>query len=167
MKKIYLYQLNKDFKFFLSAFLIVITIGVIFGLLFLYDTTSFNKETTSERLIESQQLVEEDFGIDESKAKSNGELLMTTHNHIIGFGFIFFLIGGIFYFNSVISGFWKMLLIIEPLLSTIISFGSMWIVRYFGSEWIYLTIISAVLMYVSLFVMVAILLFELNLKSSA
>lgn len=167
MKKVSLYQLNKDFKMFLSAFLIVITTGVIFGLIFLYETTEFNKKYTSERLIEDQSLIEEDFGIDESKSKSTGELLMTTHNHIIGFGFIFFLLGGIFYFNSIVNGHWKMFLIIEPLVSTIISFGSMWLVRFYGSNWIYLTIFSAFLMYSSLFIMVVILLIELNLKSSS
>lgn len=167
MKKVYLFQLNKDFKMFLSAFLLVIMTGVIFGLLFLYETTEFNKNYTSERLIVEQDLIEEDFGINESKSKSTGELLMTTHNHIIGFGFIFFLVGGIFYFNSIVTGAWKMFLIIEPLLSTIISFGSMWVVRFYGSDWIYLTIFSAILMYSSLFIMIIILLIELNLKSSS
>ncbi len=166
MKKIYLYQLNKDLKLFLTIFLLVISVGVLFGLVFLFHTTSFDKDTTSERLIESERLVEEDFGINESKAKSSGELLMTTHNHILGFAFIFFFTGGIFYFNSLVNVFWKTILITEPLISTVISFGSLWLVRFYGSGYIYLTIISAMLMYSAFFVMVFISIYDLNRKVS-
>ena len=164
MKKVYLYQLNKDLKIFLSIFLIVLTIGVSLGLVFLFNTTSFSTNKVSERLIENENNIEEDFGIDESTSKSTGELLMTTHNHILGFSFIFFFLGTIFYLNSIITGGWKMFLIIEPLISTLVSFGSMWMIRFFGEGFISLTIISSVLIYSSFYVMVFISLFELNLK---
>ena len=166
MKKIYLYQLNRELKLFLTIFLIVLSIGVMFGLVFLFHTTSFDKDATSERLIESEQLIEEDFGINESKAKSTSELLMTTHNHILGFTFIFFFTGGIFYFNSLVNVFWKTLLITEPLISTVLSFGSLWLVRFFGSDWIYLTILSSVLLYSAFFIMVVISIYDLNRKVS-
>ena len=167
MKKIYLYQLNRDFRIFLSLFLIVLSIGVLFGLVFLYHTTSYDKDITSEKLIETKEFVEEDFGINESKAKSTGELLMTTHNHILGFSFIFFLTGAIFYFNSLVSSFWKTILITEPLISTVVSFGSLWLVRFWGSGWIYLTILSAILMYSAFFIMVVISIIDLNRKVSS
>ena len=167
MKEIYLFQLNSTLRLFLSAFLSVLTIGVIVGLLFLYETTSFSKTISSDRLLETKENIEEDFGINESKAKSTGELLMTTHNHIIGFSFIFFFTGGIFYFNSIITGFWKIFLIIEPLISVVLSFGSMWAVRYWGEGFIYITIISAVIMYLSFFIMISFSLVELNLKRHA
>ena len=167
MKKIYLYQLNKDFKIFLTIFLLVLSIGVIFGLVFLFHTTAFDKNITSERLIDNKEFVEEDFGINESKAKNTGELLMTTHNHILGFAFIFFFTGGIFYFNSILSNFWKTILITEPLISTVVSFSSLWLVRFLGSDWIYLTILSAVLMYSAFFVMIVISVIDLNRKVSS
>jgi len=164
MKEIYLYQLNKELKLFLGIFLIVLSIGISIGLVYLYNTTSFSKSVTTERLIESNKKIEEDFGINESPSRSTGELLMTIHNHIIGFSFIFFFVGGIFYFNSIVGGFWKMFLIIEPLLSTAISFGSMLGVRFIGEIFIYLTIISATLLYLSYFIMVSISIIELTLK---
>jgi hypothetical protein len=151
-------------RVFLSSFLFVLTIGVFVGLLFLYETTSFSKTISRDRLLEKKEIIEEDFGINESKAKSTGELLMTTHNHIIGFSFIFFFTNGIFYFNSIVKGFWKIFLIIEPFISTVLSFGSMWAVRYWGEGFIYITITSAVVMYLSFFIMITISLFELNLK---
>lgn len=167
MKKIFLYQLNKDLKVFLTVFLIVLSIGILFGLAFLFNTTSFDKTIAAERLIEQENKLEEDFGIDESPVKSTGELLMTTHNHILGFSFIFFFIGGIFYFNSIIVGYWKSFLIIEPFISILVSFGSMWLVKYFGGVFIYLTILSSILLYSSFFVMLIISLYELNLKKHA
>ena len=164
MKEIYLFQLNKELKVFLSIFLLVLSSGVIFGLIYLYKTTSFNKSITTERLIENDDLIEEDFGINESTSRSTGELLMTIHNHIIGFSFIFFLVGGIFYFNSIISGFWKMFLILEPLISTLISFSSMLGIRFINEAFVYITIISAILLYLSYFIMISISLIELTLK---
>lgn len=167
MKEIYLYQLNKGIKLFLSFFLVSLTVGVIFGLIYLFQTTSFNKDVTSNRLVDSSEFIEEDFGINETVARSTSELLMTTHNHIIGFSFIFFFLGGIFYFNSIVKGFWKLLFIGEPFISNVVSFGSMWGVRYLDENLIYLTIISAVLLYSAFFIMVFISLFELNLKKPA
>lgn len=167
MKKIYLYQLNKDLKFFLFISTFTVTVGLVFGLIFLFHTTQFDKNVTVDRLIEKNDEIEEDFGINESNAKTTGELLMTTHNHILGFSFIFFIIGGIFYFNSIISGVWKIILITEPLVSTIVSFSSLWLVRFLGNELIYITVISATLMYTAFFVMVAVIFYELTLKTSS
>lgn len=164
MKEIYLYQLNKPLRYFLSAFLVSLAIGVSLGLVFLFHTTSFNKDVTAEKLIESENLIEEDFGINESEVKTTGELLMTTHNHIIGFSFIFFFVGGIFYFNSIISGFWKMFFLIEPLISTIFSFCSLWGVRLLNENIIYVTIISSIIMYFSFYFMTSISIYELLLK---
>ena len=139
MKEICLYQLNNQLKLFLIVFLIVLTIGISFGIVFLFHTTSFSTSETAERLSESSEMIEEDFGINEVPVRSTGELLTTTHNHILGFSFIFFFVGGIFYFNSIIGGFWKIFLMTEPLISTVISFGSMWLVRYYSNNFIYIT----------------------------
>lgn len=167
MKKINLYQLNNEIKLFITFFLISLAVGVFVGLIYLFQTTSYDKEIAAKRLGESQPMLEEDFGINEASSKSVGELLMTTHNHIIGFSFIFFFVGAIFYFNSVVTGFWKMFLICEPFISALLSFSSMWAVRFWGKGFIYITIISAVIMYLSFFIMISISLFELNLKRNA
>ncbi|MEE9430324.1 MAG: hypothetical protein V3V16_04740, partial [Melioribacteraceae bacterium] len=134
-------------------------------LVFLFHTTSFSPSFATERIADNTNNFEEDFGIDESSTKSVGELLMTTHNHILGFSFIFFFVGAIFYFNSIITDFWKMFLIIEPLISTVISFGSLLAIRFLDFNFIILTILSAVLMYSSFFVMVGVSIFELTLKN--
>lgn len=167
MKEIYLHQLNKNLRYFLATFLFVLTIGVTLGLIYLYHTTSFSKSDTVERMVESQNKIEDDFGIDESESKSTGELLMTTHNHIMSFSFIFFFVGGIFYFNSIIGGFWKMFFLIEPLVSTVLSFGSLWGVRLLSESFIWITIISSTILYFSFYIMVGTSIFELVLKRRA
>ena len=164
MKNVFLYQLTKQLKIFLTVFLLVLTIGIMFGLFFLFHTTSFSSSKTTERLSVNSENIEEDFGINEAPVRSTGELLTTTHNHILGFSFIFFFVGGIFYFNSIIKGFWKIFLMTEPMISTVVSFGSMWLVRYYSDNYIYLTILSAVVMYISFFIMTLISIYELTLK---
>ena len=164
--KITLYSLDKTLKRFLSAFLIVLTLGVTIGIIYLNYTTSMTPAGTVERYNGSQQGELDEFEIAESYPKQINELLLTTHNHIISFAFIFGLLGTIFYFNSVTIGFWKDFLLIEPLISTLITFSSIWGIRYIHEGFVYVTIISAMLMYVSFYAMSVISLYELNYMSN-
>ncbi|MCF6270217.1 MAG: hypothetical protein L3J41_10925 [Melioribacteraceae bacterium] len=160
-----LYKIDKQLKRFLSTFLIVLTIGVTVGLFYLYSTTSMTTEGTVERY-NGSTIEADEFEIAESYPKPITEMLLTTHSHIISFAFIFGLIGIIFYFNSVVVGFWKNFLLIEPLVSTVITFFSIWGIRYFHEWFVYVTIISSSLMYISFYVVSAISLYELNFKSN-
>lgn len=158
--KIKLFKLDNTMKIFLSTFIAVLIIGVSVGLVYLNFTTKMNASGTIERYNGSQNS-SNDFEIAESYPKSISEMLTTTHSHVIIFALIFFAIGSIFYFNSIIKGFWKEFLIVEPLISTVITFSSIWGIRYIHESFIYLTIISAILMYVSFYFMSAISLYEL------
>ena len=60
--------MNKDLKLFLSIFVIVLTIGVSLGLVFLFHTTSFSPTTVTEGLIENDEVV-----IDGNYELANGE----------------------------------------------------------------------------------------------
>ncbi len=164
--KITLRTFDKTLKRFLSAFLFVLTLGVTIGLVYLNYTTSMTSTGTIEKYNGSQQGELDEFEIAESYPKQINELLLTTHNHIISFAFIFGFMGIIFYFNSVVVGFWKNFLLIEPIFSTVITFSSIWGIRYIHEGFVYITIISASLMYVSFYIMSAISLYELNFKSN-
>ncbi|MBU2492868.1 MAG: hypothetical protein KJ571_09615 [Bacteroidetes bacterium] len=159
-------KLDKSLKNFLASFLIVLSIGVGVGLIFVNQTTNFSAEGAVERFNGSGEYEDDNFEIKENYAKSVSEMLMTTHNHIIGFSFIFFMNGLIFYFNSIIKGFWKNFLLIEPFLSILLSFGSIWGMRFIHSGFVYVTVISAILMYASFFLMAGISLYELKIKRS-
>ena len=93
-------------------------------------------------------------------------MILTTHDHILSFAMISFLIGAIFYFNSTITGNCKIILLIEPFLSSLLMFGSLWIMKYLNSSFVYLMIISAVATYLSWYIMMIVSVYELLIKKS-
>lgn len=157
-----LFEFPNTLKKFLLIYILVLTVGVSVGLVFVSQTTGLSSSGAVERFRGSD--VEDEFEIAEQYPKSINEMLMTTHNHILGFSFIFLTLGTIFYFNSVVTGFWKSFLIIEPLISTLITFGSIWGMRFIHESFVYLTILSSTLLYLSFFAMAAVILFELIFK---
>ncbi|PJA99874.1 MAG: hypothetical protein CO128_02135 [Ignavibacteriales bacterium CG_4_9_14_3_um_filter_30_11] len=160
-----LFQLDKTLKKFITVFVIVLSIGIIMGLTYLSQTTKYSPNKAIERFNGTQiNPNDEMFDVPDSYPKPISEMLITTHNHIIGFSLIIFAIGIIFYFNSILSGSWKLFLMIEPLVSTILTFGSIWGMRYFSVDFVYLAAISSILLYLCLFSMICIILYELNFK---
>ena len=160
-----LYQLESSLKIFLSFFVIVLSLGIIMGLTYLSQTTSYSTKKTIERFNGSQTNIDDQvIDIPDTYPKPISEMLMTTHNHLIGFALIFFAIGLIFYFISVIIGFWKLFLMVEPLVSTIVTFASIWGMRFIAQEFVYLAAVSSALIYLSFFIMSAIIFYELIFK---
>ncbi len=160
---IQLYQIDKTLKKFLLLFIITLTIGVTIGLFYVRETTAMTPEGTITRWKGSQENLTE-FHIPSDYPKSISEMLMTTHNHVIGFSIIFFAIGIVFYFNSIITGFWKSILIVEPFISTLLTFGSIWGIRFIDSSFIYITIFSSTLLYSSYYIMAGVCIYELLFK---
>ena len=163
-----LYQLDKNLKNFLAVYILVLTCGVMTGLTFLHYTTELAPEGAIKRFNGNMlNNLEEEFNIPENYPKPISEMLITTHNHIIGFSLIFISLGLIFYFNSIVTGFWKMFLMIEPLVSTVVSFASIWGMRYIDQNFVYLTVISGTLIYLSYFAMSGISFYELIFKKES
>ena len=158
-----LHQLDNNLKYFLSLFLIVMTIGVTIGLIYVRSTTNISAKGTMHQYAGSE--VKDEFDIPEHYPKPISDMLMTTHNHIISFAMIFGMIGLLFYFNSMIMGTWKLILMAEPLISTIITFGSIWGIRFIAPDFAFITMISGILMYLAYYIMVGIMLYELLLYS--
>jgi len=161
--KIKLTELEIGLKKFLFYYLVTITIGIIAGLVFLGSSTDYSLAGTVENIRGSEN--DEDFNIVESYPKAAADLLVTTHNHIIGFAFLILSVGLIFYFNNSITGIWKNLLMIEPLISSVITFGSIWLIRFIHPEFVWLTIVSSVLLYLCLFIMIGTCIYELKFKN--
>ena len=158
-----LHQLDNSLKYFLSLFLIVLTIGITIGLIYVRSTTNISAEGTVHRYAGSE--AKDEFDIPEHYPKPISDMLMTTHNHIISFAMTFGMIGLLFYFNSMIMGTWKFILMAEPLISTIITFGSIWGIRFIAPEFASITMIAGILMYLTYYIMVGIMLYELLLYS--
>ncbi|NMB83268.1 MAG: hypothetical protein GYA14_15775 [Ignavibacteria bacterium] len=158
--KITLSGLDRQLKGLLTVYLIVVTIGVSLGLVYVSQTTSMTPNGMIERY-NGSETNESDIEFAESYPKSLSELLTTTHSHILGMSFIFFSIGLIFNFNTLISGLPKTIIMIEPLISLVATFGSIWLIRYADPAFVYLTYLSAVLMYAGFYTIVSISIYEL------
>ena len=162
-----LFELDKALKNFLIAILFVLTTGLGTGLIYLNYTTNYSPEGATQRFngTNIDQGIN-DFDIPDNYPKPISEMLITTHNHILGFTFIFFITGLIFYFNSIISGFWKSFLLIEPTISIVITFGSIWLMRFVHEDFVYLTIFSSTILYLSFFIMAGVSAYELKFKKT-
>ena len=157
----FLKDLEQSIKCFLIAFLITITAGICTGLGYIYYTTNIAADSISERYAGT---IVKEHEIPENFPKSIQNMIQTTHEHVNSFAIISFMIGVIFYFNSIINGKLKTFLMIEPFISTIITFLSLWLIRFINTSFAYLVILSSTLMYLCWFVMIGVAMYELILK---
>uniref|UniRef100_A0A7V3E795 Uncharacterized protein n=1 Tax=Ignavibacterium album TaxID=591197 RepID=A0A7V3E795_9BACT len=157
-----IFQFPKQLKFLIASLLLSLTFGVIIGLGFLYYTTSYSTTKAIERYNGSQ--ITNEFEIAENYPKPISEIFITTHNHIIAFTLIFTVVGFIFYFTSIPNNRLKNFLLIEPFISIIISFGSLWLIRFVNENFVYLMAVSSSFIYLSYFTMVSLILYEIFFK---
>jgi len=162
ISNIKLHQLPRAIKLLLMLTVLNLTVGVGIGLYYVSNTTHLSPEGTAEQFRGSS--VDNNFDIPEKFPKPISELLTTTHNHIISMTFIFFIMGGIFYFNSIITGCWKSFFIAEPFFSILATFGGIWLIRFIHSSFSYLVMVSGILMYLSFFIMAGTIVYELSSK---
>ena len=161
MQSLKLKYLDSTAKTFLAFFLITIQIGILIGIGYIYYTTDLNPEGTIEHY-NGSEIIEND--IPEEFPKPLEGMILTTHAHVNSFAMISLIIGLIFYFNSIISNKFKLFLMIEPFISTIITFLSIWIMRYLNDSFVYLVMISSMLMYLCWSIMIIVSLYEIILK---
>ena len=159
-----LVDLPQKIKYFLVAFLVLMTIGVTVGLVYVWETTSMSPAGASEHY--SGSAVSGDLDIPEKYPKSVESMLLTTHTHVISFAMIFLVLGGIFSLNSLIKGSLKTFVIIEPFITVLGTFGSIWGMRYLSSVYSYLSIIFGVMTYFTFYFMVGVVLYDLILKKN-
>ena len=155
-------DLDRTAKFFLASFLITMQLGILIGIGYIYFTTSLNPEGTVEHYNGSEVIDDE---IPEEFPKSLESMILNTHAHVNSFAIISLLIGTIFYFNSIIVNKMKLFLLIEPFISIIITFSSMWGMRYINESFVYALIISSLLMYLCWSIMVLASFYELIKKN--
>ena len=148
-------NLDKNYKYLLISYLITLAIGFSMGILYVY----INSEFSPSGMIE--QYLGNDDQWNPKLAKTLIDLVSHTHDHITMFAFMFLTMGIIFTFNSLIKGFWKSFLIIEPFISIIITFGGFFIIRFVNTDFSYIIILSSSLMYLCFYVMLFVCLYEL------
>ena len=155
-------DLDKNTKHLLSIFLITMGIGIFTGLYFVYLTTNMTPSGTMEQYRGS--VIMNDDEIPDKFEKPIESMVMTTHDHVNMFAIISFLLGFVFYFNSMVNNKLKFFLLIEPYFSILITLSSMWLMRFYHPFFVYIMMISASLMYSIWYIMIFISLYELNYK---
>ncbi len=148
-------NLDKNLKFLLLSYLIVIGIGMSFGLFYVYLTSEMNPTG----IVEQYQGNSDDW--EPKLPKTIIDLVSQAHDHITMFSIIFLSIGIIFNQNSIITGIWKRVLIIEPFFSILITFIGFFILRYITDTFAYAIIISSGLMYLCFYIMLFVSIYEI------
>lgn len=118
---------------FLSAFLIVISVGYLAGTFFVIHTSHGTPAGTMGQFRGNENVPIEDTDVIKF-AKSDIEMLNIIHAHVTSFALIFFAIGGIFLFTSYTTAL-KAFLAIEPFVATLVLFGGMAALRYMPDVW--------------------------------
>ena len=110
-----LHKLNQNLKTLILSYLIVLGIGMTFGLGYIYLTSEMNPSGMMDQYLGNNDEWEPKL------PKTAVDLVSQAHDHITMFSIIFLTIGLIFNQNSLIKGIWKKILMIEPFFSIIIT----------------------------------------------
>ena len=152
---------DRTMRLFLTAFLIVLTVGYTIGLLFVDHTTSGTTQGLSEHF---RGTPENSDSAELKYAKSPDEMYIFLHNHILSLSLVFVAVGAIFYFHSMRPGLLKDLLIIEPFVAIITTFGGIWMMRFVSEYFNWLVLVSGISMVGCYIIMVTLILKELWLR---
>jgi uncharacterized membrane protein SirB2 len=136
------------------AFVTLLGLGTSVGLALVALTSKARPQGVVERFNGSSP-ADLEAGVADSYAKPLFDMLLTTHNHVIPFSLIFLALGGLFYFTSKPQGSWKTFLMLEPFVATFTTFGGMWLMRYVHPAFVWVVIPSSVMLYSSLYAMIA------------
>lgn len=156
-----IYSFPKTVKQFLIMFILMLSVGFYTGLLFVSSTTENTPNGIEENYLGNEE--NESAKVMKFK-KSDRELLTTIHTHVLSLSFIFFMQGLILLFTSIPNGLKKVLLI-EPFLSIIMTFGGIYLL-WKGILWMkYLIMLSGGLMTLCFTISSIIILIQLLQKS--
>lgn len=131
------------YKKLVFTFVSIAFIGVVFGSVLIEATTHMTP----------RGVVEQYNGISKSRMDQASEMkfpkplkdmLITTHNHILGLSPLFLIVGLLYL--QVGEEKWRVAVAMEPLISLIVTFGGLWIMRYLWAPFVYLVILSGTLM---------------------
>ncbi|WP_396600504.1 hypothetical protein [Algibacter sp. R77976] len=153
--------LPKEIKVLIGAFIIVLSIGFYTGLLFVGETSSANPHGIEEQYLGNEN--DENAEVMRFK-KSPKEMLTLVHNHILSMSIIFFLVGLLVSITKLNKKL-KMVLIVEPFISVILTFGGLYLL-WTGLLWMkYIVMFSGLLMTLTFTVSTLIILKQLLQKA--
>lgn len=120
-------------RWFVTAFVVVLTAGYLCGIYFVAYTTHGTPTGTVHQFRGNEEVpIEEAQEI--KYEKSDLEMLNIIHSHTTSFSLIFFALGGLFLFTAYPERL-KAVLSVEPFVATVLLFGGMAGIRYLPETW--------------------------------
>lgn len=141
----YISSLPTPIKVLVAVFLLVLSVGYFTGLLYVDTTTG----ATPRGVVENYNGNEDVEASDEMKfRKGDREMLSIIHTHVLSMAIIFGILGLLVYGTDLHPKV-KSFLMVEPLLSVLITFGGIYLI-WSGVEWMsYIVMVSGALMTLS------------------
>lgn len=136
---------SEDVKVLLGVYLLVTSIGFVSALQFVNVTTEGSPKGIEENYLGN----EEDLQAEELKfAKSDKQVLNIVHTHMLSMAMLF-LILALLVALTPIDGFFRKFLLIEPMVSVLLTFGGIYFLTK-GILWMkYVVMLSGILMTLS------------------
>ncbi|MFI1745936.1 hypothetical protein [Thalassobellus sediminis] len=157
-----IHTLPKEIKLLIAAFVIVLSVGFYTGLLFVSETSTANPNGIEEQYLGNED--DENAQVMRFK-KSDKEMLTLVHNHILSMSIIFFLLG-LIVSTTKLNNKLKLILIVEPFASVILTFGGLYLL-WTGLLWMkYIVMISGILMTLTFTVSIVVILSQLLQKKT-
>lgn len=137
-----IHDLPRYAKLFVTAFVLVLSVGYVTGLMFVAQTDSHTPEGMEQNYLGNEQVESPEVMKFE---KGEREMLTILHTHILSLSFIFFFMGALIAITS-ISARLKAVLMVEPFVSIILTFGGIFLL-WKGMTWVkYIVMISGIAM---------------------
>ncbi|WP_350287865.1 hypothetical protein [uncultured Croceitalea sp.] len=155
-----IFGFSKDTKVLLGIYLLITSIGFLSALQFVNVTTEGSPQGIEENYLGN----EDDFEAEELKfAKSEKQVLNIVHAHMLSMAMLF-LVLALLVALTPIDGFFRRFLLLEPIISVLLTFGGIYLLTK-GFLWMkYIIMISGMLMTVSFVVSVLIVAYWLVKK---
>ena len=148
-------------RLFITGFLILLTTGYSIGLLFVNHTTSGSTRGLAEEFRGTPENAQE---AELKYEKSENEMYIFLHNHVLSLSLVFFTVGGLFYFSSTVSETLKRFLMVEPFAAIATTFGGIWLMRFVSEYFSWLVLLSGISMVGCYFLMLLLILKELWIR---
>ncbi len=152
-----IYRFPKELKLLITAFLFILSIGYYSGLLFVNNTTATNPKGIQENYLGNEN---DELATKMKFKKSKREIISIVHTHILSMAMIFFFVGLLF-LTTQLNYKLKLILIIEPFVYIILTFGGIYLLWKGFTMLKYIIIISGSIMTLSYTTMVVIIIKQL------
>jgi hypothetical protein len=130
--------------------MIVQLVGYTTGLMFIHHTTGLTPPGVAEQYRGGDSTAVSDAAM--KFPKSYAEMLNITHTHLLSMAVIFIVSGLALALCERPTARWRRLLVVEPFVALLVSFTSMWLMRYVDARFSWLLSLSSGLMALTFYV---------------